>query len=178
MSTIDKCGRLCLMLLGLPALVGCQASTPTRALAMNSQTLEWRQTSTRRFQTSDEALMLSAAAGVLQDLGFTLDGSESDLGLLVASKDRSAVEGGQVAAKIMMAALFRANIPIDKVQKLRASVVTKPAGSEVAVRATFQRIVWNDRGMVSRLERLAEPEMYQMFFERLSKAVFLEAQGI
>jgi len=164
--------------LTIPSLGGCAARIPKGALAMRPQTLEFRQRSTRRFITSDESRILAASAGLLQDLGFTIDGSESDVGLIVASKDRPAVEGGQVAAKIAFAVLFRANIPIDRNQKLRVSVVTRPVGNEVAVRVTFQRIVWNDRGQISLLEQLDDPEMYQEFFDKLSKAVFLEAHKI
>jgi len=145
---------------------------------MRPQTLERRQISTRRFDTADEKFILAAAAGLLQDLGFTIDGSETNLGLIVASKDRSAVEGGQVAGKIVMAAIFRTRIAIDKNQKLRASIITRPVGNGIVVRATFQRIVWNEDGQVSRLELLDDPRMYQEFFEKLSKAVFLEAQSI
>ena len=98
--------------------------------------------------------------------------------LIVASKDRTAVEGGQVAGKVMMAIVFRADVPIDRNQKFRASVVTHPSGNEIAVRVTFQRIVWNDRNEVSKLELLDDPKMYQEFFEKLSQAVFLEAHQI
>jgi hypothetical protein len=140
--------------------------------------LERRQISSRRFETAQEKQLLMSSAGLLQDLGFTIDDSETGLGLVVASKDRSAVEGGQVAGKVAMAVLFRANVAIDKNQKLRASIVTRPIENGVVLRATFQRIVWNDQGQISRLEMLDDPKVYQEFFDKLSKAVFLEAQSI
>ena len=66
---------------------------------------------------------------------------------------------------------------------MRASVVTRAYGDEdnptyTSVRATFQRIVWNTQGRISKVEHLNEPKMYQEFFDKLSKAVFLEARGI
>lgn len=145
---------------------------------MHGQSLEWRQRSTRRFSTADEKNILAASAGLLQDLGFTIDDSESDLGLIVASKDRSAVDGGQVAGKVFMILVFRTDVPIDRNQMLRASIVTHPIGNEIAVRVTFQRIVWNDRNEVSKRELLDEPQIYQEFFDKLSQAVFLEAHRI
>lgn len=69
---------------------------------------------------------------------------------------------------------------IDKVQKIRASVVSKlnAQGNKIIVRVTFQRIVWNNIGNISRMETLNAPELYQGFFDKLSKAVFLEEQKI
>jgi len=66
-------------------------------------------------------------------------------------------------------------------EKLRASVVTRPIGERgesVAVRVTFQRIVWDNQGRITIMEGLDEPEYYQEFFAKLSKAVFLEAHEI
>lgn len=158
---------------------GCASSKPPRqALAITPTSLEFRRLSGRRFDTHDEKLVLSACAGLMQDLGFTIDNSESDLGLINASKDRTAVQGGQVAAKVLYGAAFRSDLPIDEVQKFRTSIVTYPRNDGVTVRVTFQRIVWDDRGRVSRLERLDDPNTYQVFFARLSKALFLEAHGI
>lgn len=159
---------------------GC-GGIPKDALSMNKATLEDRQLQTRLFGTSDEEKILSASASLLQDLGFNLDESETDLGLLVASKDRDATDAGQVVLMLAVAAMGGGTMPIDDVQKIRASVVTSPSGEtgeRIAVRVTFQRIVWNTYGRVSRLEKLNDPKMYQEFFDKLSKAVFLEAHGI
>lgn len=145
---------------------------------MHPRTIEQRQMQTRRFTTTDEANILAASAALLQDLGFTLDASETELGLIVASKDREAVEAGQVIGAIIYFALVGTTIPIDSYQKIRASIVTRPVGHEIAVRVTFQRTVWNTDNQVTRLEPLNDPEVYNEFFAKLSKAVFLEAHEI
>ncbi len=166
---------------GLLVVAGCQQRIPKEALQLTQESLAQRQAQTRRFDTSDEAELLSASAAVLQDLGFNLDESETKLGLVVASKDRDATEAGQVIAAIFIAALIGAYVPIDRTQKIRASLVTKPfgeSGDQMSVRITFQRIVWNDQGRVSKTEALTEPEIYQEFFAKLSKSVFLEAHKI
>ena len=120
-------------------------------------------------------------------MGCTLDDSEMDVGVIVASKDRSAKNAGQVTlatVAVLLSALggtsSNAFDNIDKVQKIRISVVTKlnAEGNKVLVRVTFQRIVWNNVGNVSKMETLKEPELYQGFFEKLSKAVFLEEHKI
>ena len=170
-----------LLLCGITAVGfggGCASQIPKNALAMRPQSLEWRQRSTRRFSTTNEKQILAASAGLLQDLGFIIENSESDLGLIVGSVDRTAVEGGQVTGKVFVFLLLRVDVPIDRNQKVRASIVTHPSGNEIAVRVTFQRIVWNDRNNISKLELLDYPQMYQEFFKKLSEAVFLEAHQI
>jgi hypothetical protein len=46
------------------------------------------------------------------------------------------------------------------------------------LRITIQRIVTNTSGMVTRIESIEEPAIYQEFFDKLSKSVFLEVQQI
>lgn len=168
------------VLLAAVILTGCETGVPKEALRINEQTFAERQMQTRRFETADEKMMLSAVAGLLQDLGFNLDESETRLGVVVGSKTRDATEAGQVALAIFAAA-FGVYQPIDDRQLLRASVITRPVGENgqhVAVRVTFQRIVWSTDKRVTKAEALKDPEQYQEFFDKLSKAVFLEAHEI
>lgn len=162
-------------------LAGCVQPIPPEALQLSSESLEHRQRQTRRFDTLDEAKILAASAAVLQDLGFTLEESHVPLGLVVGSKDRDAVEAGQVAAGILIAVLIGVAMPIDKDQKIRVSLVTRPMTGEttgIATRVTFQRIVRNTQNAVSKIEGLNDVALYTEFFEKLSKAVFLEANQI
>jgi hypothetical protein len=76
------------------------------------------------------------------------------------------------------AVLFGVQMSIDKEQKIRVSVVTKKAhgnDNKMVVRATFQRLIWNQNGVLHKMETINDPEIYQGFFENLSKSVFLEA---
>lgn len=213
-----------------------------------------RQLQTKRYDTNDEKMVLTASASVLQDLGFQLDESTPDLGIIVGSKTRDATDAGQVTMAIFIAILGGGDTPIDKHQTIRVSLVTTPmvrpqenasgasqkqlltseainaacvrvstklqqglneelrnvmptadamqTGKSLAarfandlnvellqrmkkqdfgatrVRVTFQRVVVNTQGQVSRMEALATPELYQEFYEKLSKSVFLEANDI
>ncbi len=162
-------------------LAGCVPTIPKEALELSPESLKDRQLQTRHFETRDEAKLLSASALLLQDLGFTLDESETRLGVIVGSKTRSAVNAGQVVFAIIIAGLGGGAMPIDKAQKMRASLVTRPigdSGDNTAVRITFQRIVWNTRGQITTAERMNDPKVYQEFFSKLSKSVFLEAHEI
>jgi hypothetical protein len=174
-----QAARLAILLLAV-VLNACEAGIPKEALRINEQTFAERQLQTRRFETSDEKMMLSAVAGLLQDLGFNLDESETQLGVVVGSKMRDATEARQVALAIF-STFFGGREPIDDRQKLRASVITRPVGENhehIAVRVTFQRIVWNTDNEISKAEALKAPAQYQKFFDQLSKAVFLEAHEI
>jgi hypothetical protein len=168
-----------ILLVSLALLAGC-ATIPKSALILSPESLAERQMQTRKYETKDEAKILAACAGLLQDLGFNLDESESQLGLITASKMRSAVNAGQMVTSILLSALGGTDVAYDREQKMRASVVTRPVenGNYIAVRVTFQRIVWDTNGQVSKSESLKDPKIYREFFSRLSKAIFLEAQEI
>lgn len=169
---------LALIVLG----IGCEATIPKEALKMDGATLEFRKMQSRRYDTGDETKVIVATAGLLQDLGFNIDESETKLGLVVGSKARTAVDGGQIAAKLIVAALFGANMATDKDQRIKASIVTRKIGEPgkeyTTVRVTFQRIVRNENNQITRLEALNDPKQYQEFFTALSKALFLDANDI
>ena len=166
-----------LLLSGCAALAE-QAAARERSMLRLSADLAERRLQTRRFETRDEQALLRAGGAVLQDLGFILESDDTELGVLVGSKIRTAVEARQVIPALIIALLLGVNVPTDRDQKLRVSLVTRPAapdGASILVRVTFQRTVWNDKGMVTKMEPLNEPHFYSEFFELLSKAVYLEA---
>ena len=176
---------LCFLLILI--LAGCTTTTPKGFLKLPENYLEKRQTEMRFYETKDEEKIISAVAGVLQDLGFILDDSESKLGFIAASKKADAKNSGQMAAAFILDVLAAmggnqcTNMSnCDKEQLVKASVIIKPslAGNKTAVRVTFQRIVWNMNNQVSRVETVNAPEIYQKFFAGLSKSIFLEAQEI
>lgn len=170
--------RLVLSLLVL-ALLGCEHKIPKEALMLREESLGLRHLQTRRFETSEEKRLLSAGSAVLQDLGFVLDEAETELGVIVGSKQRDAQDAGQIVGSILIGGLLGAHVPWDKEQKIRASVVTRPiTDRSIALRVTFQRVVWNSDGKISKTEGLEDSKMYQEFFDKLSKAVFLEAHEI
>lgn len=173
--------KLQLLLVLILVLPGCQ-TIPKDALKFTPVSLEKRSLQTRKFEGILEGDILLASAAVMQDLGFNIDESETNLGVLVGSKNRSAYEAGQVAAAVAFALLGGGTLPIDSKQKLRLSLIVSPAtkSNEKShmVRVTFQRVVWDTQNNVSKIEGLDDPVMYQEFFDRLSQSVFLEGQKI
>ncbi len=249
--------RFAVVALALTALTGCasHAQISKEMLTLSPESMKMRQLQTKRYDTNDEKMVISASASVLQDLGFQLDESEPELGVLVGSKLRDATDAGQVTMAIFIAALGGGAVPIDHHQTIRVSLVTAPMArpkepnaaqatqqilltpdtilkalarigtstqqslytelsgvlpqadakqvSQVItaemvkelnedlqqrmknrdygatrVRVTFQRVVVNTQGQVTNMEALETPELYQEFYEKLSKSVFLEANDI
>ena len=166
---------------------GCrdQAELHTSALTPGAGAVATRALQSRRFDTRDDAQILSAGAGVLQDLGFIIEETAAGSGLITASKDRSAVEAGQVAGQVFLMLLAAAagtqyNPVFDRDQRIRVTIVVQrpPGRQDVVARASFQRVVVNSQNQVSRIETLQEPELYRQFFEMLAQSAFLEAHEI
>lgn len=167
------------LLLGTLPIAGCMNEIARDALTLQPGALELRRLQTRRFETQNEHELLTASLEVLQDLGFEVDESESDLGLIVASKNRDAVSTGEMIGAFIIGAAGDEEVTYDVEQKIRASVVTRPMGKGgTTVRVTFQRIVWNNRGSISGNQTIEDPKLYQEFFLKLSNSVFLTAQSI
>jgi len=108
-----------------------------------------------------------------------VDETEPELGLIVASKNRDASSTGEMIGAFFIGAASDSEVTYNVEQRIRASVVTKGLGKAgTSVRVTFQRIVWNNLGEISANESLEEPKLYQEFFAKLSKSVFLTAFDI
>jgi hypothetical protein len=177
-------------------LAGCVTQTkPEELFQLTPESAANRAMQTRMFETKDEAELLSASAAVLQDLGFQVEESVREVGFLRATKERSAREYGQDISRFFVFLLSTALVlvqqppivlPVDLHQKIAAALVTRPVNQEATrqeVRVMFYRVVWKGDGSSGqqaippgqqRMEMLRDPVMYQMFFAKLSKAVFLE----
>ena len=84
-------------------------------------------------------------------------------------------------------------MPVDLQQQINASLVARPLGATSdgaarnEIRIVFYRLVWKGDGSngdsyippgQQKMEMIRDAELYQAFFARLSKAIFLEAQRI
>ena len=134
----------------------------------------------------------SRSAAVLQDLGFQLEESQQNVGFLRATKERSAREYGQYVKQglVLILSLGMVLQPVDLHQKIAAALVARPLNTEATrqeIRIMFYRVVWKGDGQADNqyippgeqyMEMIRDPEIYQQFFAKLSKAVFLEAHRI
>jgi hypothetical protein len=168
------------LILSVLVLTGC-TSIPKDAFQLSATSLEERQLQSRKFSTLDDKLLLSSGASVLQDLGYVIDESNVSLGVLTASKTAEAENTGQIIGAVMIALLTGSVMPTDDEQKIRICLVLQESledSSSSVARITIQRIIWDTQGRIARVESIKAPELYQAFFDKLSKATFLEANQI
>ena len=86
--------RAIILLAAMLLMVGCVRNASRDALRLSPESLANRQLQTRRFETGNTDAVLTASNAVLQDLGFNLDETSVELGVVVASKQRDATDGG------------------------------------------------------------------------------------
>jgi hypothetical protein len=185
--------------------LGCATgpkSTGKDFFQLTPESAAYRAMQTRRFETRDADELLSASAAALQDLGFQVTEADRTLGFLRAAKERSARERGQEWMRGVIAFLSTGGLilgantiivqPVDLQQQINASLVAHPlAASEEAqrfeVRVMFYRLVWKSAGQAGdtyimpgeqKMEMIRDARLYQRFFARLGKSVFLEAEKI
>jgi len=177
------------LLLAASVLPAC-ATTQPDYFAPSQASVAARKMQARVFSSVDEPDVMSAAAAVLQDMGYTIDTVELPLGVISASKRADVTNRLQAfgtltldSMKCALTFLIACNGEhygeIDDVQDIRLTLVSTPrANGDVAVRVTIQRRIYDKRGRLAEQSTVADADVYAALFARLSKAVFLEQQGI
>jgi hypothetical protein len=172
------------------AAAGCE-TVPRDAFRLTESALETRHTQTREYDNVSEVQILSASTAVLQDLGYAIDEVEKPLGVLSASKRADARNDMETLGNLAMDATqcvltffvgcsgqrYRSG---DALQDIRLTLIALPVHNKenaTSVRVTMQRIVWDRDERLSEQETIASPDVYQAFFQKLSKSVFLEQEG-
>ena len=172
--------------------LGACATLPEDAFRLSESALEMREIQSRTYEDVTDVQILSASSAVLQDLGYAIDEVEKELGVLSASKRADAKD---TAETIGMIALDVADCLLTlflgceddaygsskDVQDIKMTLVVLPDLSQAGVhrvRLTMQRIVWARNGTLHEQETISDAAVYQAFFEKLSKSVFLEREGV
>ena len=70
---------------GLLFIGGCATTTPSNVIGQGTQ-LETRQIQTRQYDTLDKQMTMRSVIATLQDLGFTIDQADLDLGTVTATR--------------------------------------------------------------------------------------------
>jgi len=171
--------KLLLILLFLIS-AGCAPVIPKDTFLVTNTQLEQRKLETRMYDGIEETALIVASSNILQDIGFTLENSEIELGVLTGSKDRDAGSTGEAVAMVLLAAFAGTTAEYRDSQRIRVTLVVRPSKASKTsnyCRVTFQRIVIMNTGR-KYYETLRAPDLYVEFFAGLSKSVFLTAQKI
>ena len=165
---------ICLCVLGLNGCVSYD-----NYYQLDDDYLARRQMETMRFETNDEETILAASAGVLQDLGFTLDETETKLGLITAYKNREATSTGAKAAIILLSAMNKTQTVYDTEQKIFVTLVSTKSRESAGynVRISFARTITNNMHE-TRNEEITDSKTYREFFDKLSQSLFLTAHEL
>lgn len=184
--------RRLLALLTLACLLsGCE-TVPLDAFRPSASTLALRSMQTREYRSVSDAEILSASSAVLQDMGYAVDEIEVSLGVISASKraDASSTlelfgavfrDGVKCIVTLALACDGRNYGKAGDVQDIRMTVISRPTlenANDVTVRVTIQQIIWDKKGRVSSRLTINDSDVYASLFEKMSKAVFLEQEGL
>lgn len=173
------------------SLAACE-TLPEDAFRLSESALELREMQTRTYEDVTDIEILQASSAVLQDLGYAIDEVEKELGVLSVSKRADAKSAAETAGKIAMDVAdclitFLLGCENDAyqsskdVQDIKLTLVVLPDLKEDRthrVRLTMQRIVWARNGDLLKQESINDAQVYQAFFDKLSKSVFLEKEGV
>ncbi len=182
--------RVC-VLLPFFAVAGC-STLPRDAFRLSESALAIRAMQTREYSSVSDTAILSASSAVLQDMGYAIDEIEQPLGVLSASKRADATSGMKAVGSLAkdsvrcVFSLLRAcdgknYSKLDDVQDIRLTLVSRPQlenQDDVIVRITIQRVIWDKKGRLSEQQTITDTEVYAAFFDKMSKAVFLEQEGV
>lgn len=141
--------------------------------------LERRNVETRIFDTANTKELLIASAQLLQDMDYTITESDTEIGVITATKDRNVMPTAGKVVLTVLAALNNQPAVYEDKQKFYVSIVnTKLNGRQTKTRVTFARIVYDNLGKVAEIEKLDDPALYTEFFDKLGQSVFLTANNI
>ena len=184
-------GRILAVATVAALLVACQ-TLPEDAFRLTESALELREIQSRTYDDVTDIEILSASSAVLQDLGYAIDEVDKDIGVLSASKRASAKNEVEIVGKIaldvfdclitfMLGCENDAYESSKDVQDIKVTLVVMPDLKKERrhrVRLTMQRIVWARNGELYGQETIVDAAVYQAFFDKLCKSVFLEKEGV
>lgn len=142
--------RILIVAIAAVSLAACQTTQQPQLIASTKPAVELRAIQSRAFDSEDRSKVVRAVIATLQDLGYTIEKVEPSAGTVTAIK----------LARLRMT----------------ATVVPRTNGKQMAVRANAQVKVLEGALQENQVD---DPVFYQqLFFEPLSKALFLSALQI
>jgi len=153
-------------------LTGCAVNTLQDSTATQ---LQIREIQSREFDTNNTKLVMKSMMNVLQDEGFIIKNAVAELGLLSAEKNIDVENKGTA---FLLCALQGNAARWSKQQVLEASANVSEFGNKTRVRINFQTKTIDNFGCPKDIQTLNDPQYYQLFFDKVSKGIFIQEQNI
>lgn len=153
------------------SLSACVPHSPEPELTQ----MEVRVIQTREFDTTDLKLVMKTMMHVLQDEGYIIKNAVSDLGLLCAEKHLNIEDK---TAAFLARCLEGERARWSKQQVMEVSANVSDFGDKIRVRVNFQIKNFDNVGCMMDITDVKDPLLYQEFFAKVSKGIFLQKEGI
>lgn len=155
---------------------GC-SSIPKDAFTLTPSTLEDKRLESRIFTMRDEAPLLKDTAVILENMGYTIDAMNADIGLLTATKHEQRGGAASMALTILSAGLASADN--EQTDKATFTIRRAPNRSNAFItRLTLQRLVLNSDGEATSVEVIEDQDLFKLFYERLEASTFIEPDSL
>lgn len=146
--------------------------------------LSVRAIETRGYENPDAKVMLKVVLNVLQDEGFLVDYGNAELGLLHASRTMSSGTASQTYTPAI--ARFglngEANTYYGSLVTIETTVNVTGFENQTKVRINFQRrsnsLTGGVSGALVTAIPVTDPRIYQEFFTKLDRGLFIQKQGL
>lgn len=171
--------RLAAVVLSLP--LGACASAGGAPPSVPSA-VELRSLQTRSYQATNGKAVMRALLATMQDEGFRIRRTESELGLIVAEKDSVSQPGtGKklLRAYVMIATYGALGQDIGHQHSvLEATAQVSESDGSVKVRLGLQLRALDKGGNLIQAHTVGDGPAYQALFARLDKSLFLQKEGL
>ena len=157
------------------ALVTCVAGCIWGSSAPPKTQLEIREYQTRAFDTKDQKLVMKAVLAVLQDDGYAIKNADKDLGFVSATKEVD-LGGGPIWSWGVNSGKGTARW--QKLRVLDATVNITEAGKQTRVRLSLQQKILDNLGGIMEVGVVDDAKVYQDFFVKVDKGLFLQKENL
>ena len=147
---------------------GCTHRSPPKTKDMSQ--LEWRQIQTKSFDTNDEIMALRATLSALQDEGFNISTSNTELGLIVAINTIDSNAGCIVKAG--------GSTCERSIRTTASATIQKKSKNKTQVRIAIVREGISGTNGVMWSRQVSDTNTYQNIFSKVDKAIFLQKENL
>ena len=150
---------------------GC---APTETIPEKTQ-LQIRELQTRTYQTDDVKMVLKAMLNVLQDDGYIVKNTNTDLGFLSATKEIDIENRGEA---LLSTFLLGNQASWKKNALIEATANVSSFNKECRVRVNFQVKVMDNKGGVREVKPIDDVKHYEDFFSKVDKGIFIQKENL